>query len=79
MRLKAAEKREVIRLVEGSDLSVRRTLRELNVGRSTFYAWYERYREHGDTGLEPRKPATRRQTSSITGAASTSFHARLPR
>ena len=31
--MKAAEKREVIRLVEGSDLSVRRTLRELGVGR----------------------------------------------
>ena len=65
MRLKAAEKREVIRLVEGSDLSVLRTLRELGVSRSTFYAWYERYREHGDTGLEPRKPATRRHWNRI--------------
>ena len=46
MRLSAAEKREVIRLVEGADLSVRRTLRELGVSRSTFCAWYERYREH---------------------------------
>jgi predicted DNA-binding protein (UPF0251 family) len=38
VRLTAAEKREVIRLVEGSDLSVRRTLHELGVSRSTFYA-----------------------------------------
>ena len=38
MRLTAAEKHEIIRLVEGSDLSVRRTLRELGVHRSTFYA-----------------------------------------
>ena len=37
MRLTAAEKHEIIRLVEGSDLSVRRTLRELGVHRSTFY------------------------------------------
>ncbi|MDG2307185.1 MAG: helix-turn-helix domain-containing protein [Candidatus Binatia bacterium] len=37
----------MIQLVEGSDLSVRRTLRELGVSRSIFYAWYERYREHG--------------------------------
>ena len=65
MRLKAAEKREVIRLVEGSDLSVRRTLRELGVSRSTFYAWYGRYREQGDAGLEPRKPATRRHWNRI--------------
>ena len=31
MRRTAAEKMELIRLVEGSDLSVRRTLRELGV------------------------------------------------
>ena len=37
MRLTAAEKREVIRLVEESDLPVRRTLRELQVSRTTFY------------------------------------------
>lgn len=61
----AAEKREVIRLVEGSDLSVRRTLRELGMSRSTFYAWYARYREHGDAGLEPRQPARRRHWNRI--------------
>ena len=44
MRLTAAEKREVIRLVEGSELSVRQTLQELRVNRATFYAWYRRYR-----------------------------------
>ena len=44
MRLTGAEKREVIRLVEGSDLSVRQTLQELGVNRATFYAWYRRYR-----------------------------------
>ena len=65
LRLTAAEKREVIRLVEGSDLSVRRTLRELGVGRSTFYAWYERYRERGDLGLEPRSSATRRHWNRV--------------
>ena len=37
MRRTAAEKYEVIRLVEGSDLPVRQTLRELQVNRSTFY------------------------------------------
>ena len=40
MRLGAAEKLEVIRLVEGSELSARRTLREFGVPRLTFYAWY---------------------------------------
>ena len=57
MRLTAAEKREVIRLVEESDLPVRRTLRELQVSRTTFYRWYRRYRAEGLEGLTPR-PAT---------------------
>ena len=35
----AAEKREAIRLVEESDLPVRRTLRELQISRATFYRW----------------------------------------
>ena len=50
VRLTAAEKHEIIRLVEGSDLSVRRTLRELGVHRSTFYAWYRRYQAVGAEG-----------------------------
>ena len=57
MRLTAAEKHEIIRLVEGSELSVRRTLRELGVHRSTFYAWYRRYQAVGAAGLVPRPAA----------------------
>jgi len=51
MTLSASEKYEVIRLVEESELSVRRTLEELDVGRSTFYRWYKAYRDHGYEGL----------------------------
>ena len=66
MRLTAAEKHEIIRLVEGSDLSVRRTLRELGVHRSTFYAWwYRRYQGVGATGLVPRPAAARRHWNQI--------------
>jgi len=68
MRLTAAEKVEVIRLVEGSDLSVRRTLAELGVHRSTFYAWYRRYAEEGAPGLVPQKPAARRVWNRIPPA-----------
>ncbi len=60
MRLQAPEKLEVIRLVEGSELSARRTLKELGVSRSTFYSWYRRYAETGEVGLEARNPARRR-------------------
>jgi signal transduction histidine kinase/CheY-like chemotaxis protein/transposase-like protein len=65
VRLGAAEKLEVIRLVEGSELSARRTLRELGVPRSTFYAWYRRYAEAGEGGLEVRGPARRRHWNRI--------------
>ena len=47
MRLSAEEKMEAIRLVEGSDLSVRRTCEQLGIHRSVFYRWYRAYTEHG--------------------------------
>ena len=40
MRRTAAEKMEIIRIVESSVLPVRRTLVELDVPRRTFYRWY---------------------------------------
>lgn len=51
MRYSQTEKMEVIRLVEGSPLSVKQTLVELAIHRSTFYTWYSRYYEHGYNGL----------------------------
>jgi hypothetical protein len=68
VRLRAAEKAEVIRLVEGSDLSVRRTLAELGVHRSTFYAWYRRYTEAGAAGLAAKRPAVQRYWNRIPPA-----------
>ena len=38
MRYSQAEKMEVIRLAEESALSIRRTLQELGINRTTFYA-----------------------------------------
>ena len=61
----AAEKREAIRLVEESDLSARRTLREIQIPRASFYRWYRRYREAGIDGLQPRPPAARRYWNRI--------------
>lgn len=61
----AAEKREAIRLVEESDLSVRRTLREVQIPRATFYRWYRRYRDTGLDGLQPRPSAARRYWNRI--------------
>ena len=60
MRYTPAEKLETIRLVEESDLSVRRTLTQLQVSRRSFYRWYRAYVEHGAEGLKP-KPSSRRR------------------
>lgn len=54
MRYTQAEKMEIIRLVETSEVSIRRTLQELGVPRSTFYRWYSRYQAEGYDGLANR-------------------------
>lgn len=59
MRRSASEKMEIIRIVDGSELSARQTLRELGINRSTFYGWYKRYQEKGFDGLEDAKPHAR--------------------
>ena len=43
MRYPACEKLEIIRLVEGSHLLIRRTLDKLGIPRTTLYHWYDRY------------------------------------
>ena len=57
MRYSAAEKLEIIRLVEQSDLSVCLTLEHLGIPDATLYQWYDRYQKHGFDGLQD-KPST---------------------
>lgn len=66
MRRSSSEKLELIRLVEGSDLSVRETLRQLGIPRSTFYGWYKRFLDDGVDGLEDQKPVARRQWNKLS-------------
>src|SRR5271167_1514998 len=68
MRYAAAEKLEIIRLVEQSSLPVRRTLDHLGIPRSTFYCWYDRYRARDDEGLQDRTPAPRRVWNKLPAA-----------
>jgi transposase-like protein len=60
MRYQASEKREIIDLVERCSLPVRRTLNQLGIPKSTFYGWYERYREGGDEALVDGRPQSDR-------------------
>lgn len=55
----ADEKMEIITLVEQSPLSVKATLQELCINRSTFYQWYKRYLQAGFDGLA-NKASSRR-------------------
>ena len=54
MRYPAAEKLEIIRLVEQSHLPARRTLRQLGIPPATFYRWYDRYQSGGPEALADR-------------------------
>ena len=56
MRYPAAEKLEIIRLVEQSRLPVRRTLDKLGVLPARFYRWYDRYQSGGYEALKDRPP-----------------------
>jgi transposase InsO family protein len=54
MKYAQAEKMEIIRMVEESSLSVRKSLEKIGISSSTFYSWYKKYEEHGYDGLAPR-------------------------
>lgn len=56
MRYPASEKVEIIRLVENSHLSARRTLQKIGIPRSTFNRWYDRFLSGGVDALEDRSP-----------------------
>jgi len=60
MRYSQAEKMEIIHLVEHSNLSIRKTLVELDVPRSSFYRWYQQYQKEGFEGLADKKPRAKR-------------------
>jgi putative transposase len=60
MRYPASEKLEIIRLVEQSHLSARRTLQKLGIPRSTFNRWYDRFLAGGVDALEDRRPRPNR-------------------
>ena len=61
MRFSLQEKYDIIRLVDRSDLSVNRTLKELGLHKRIYYNWYAQYLEGGYDGLASRAKG-RRQT-----------------
>jgi len=68
MRYPAAEKLEIIRLVERSPLPVRDTLAKLGIPRATFYRWYDRHHQAGPDALADRVPRAERVWNRIPQA-----------
>ena len=65
MMYTASEKLAIIRLVEESELSIRRMLREIKISRTSFYRWYRSYGENGLAGLENQSRAVRQHWNRI--------------
>ena len=55
MRFTQSEKMEIIKLIDGSNVSANRTLKELGVPSSTFYKWYKKYLDGGFDALTVSK------------------------
>lgn len=66
-----AEKMEIIRIVEQSELSVKATLRTLGVSSASFYRWYKRYLEKGYDGLADKPTTARRYWNQLPQKEST--------
>ena len=73
MRYPAAEKHEIIRIVEQSHLPVRRTLRHLGIPPATFYRWVERYQAGGPEALADRPSRPDRVWNRIPDAQRTAL------
>ena len=65
MRYNQTEKMEIIRLIEGSDRSIKQTLKELGINKSSFYNWYYNYRQYGFDGLAFKRVNRDRQWNQI--------------
>jgi transposase InsO family protein len=65
MRFSQKEKYEIIQIVEGSELGVNRTLKELGIHKSTFYNWYSLYVDAGFDGLASKKRSAESQWNRI--------------
>ncbi len=60
MRRQARVKAEVLQVVQRSALSVKQTLRELEVSSATYYRWRRRYADKGVEGLRDLPPRAKR-------------------
>jgi hypothetical protein len=65
MRFTQQEKYEIIQIVEGSEIGVNRTLKELGIHKRTFYNWYGKYKADGYNGLASKARTSESQWNRI--------------
>jgi transposase-like protein len=73
IRYPAAEKAEIIRLVEASHLPARRKSGKLDIPKATFYRWYDRYLSGGIEALANRRSRPDRVWNRIPEPRSSSW------
>lgn len=61
MRFTQSEKMEIIKLVDESNISANRTLKELGIPSSTFYKWYKKYQCGGFDALGPSQKGSQKR------------------
>lgn len=66
MRYNKNEKREILKLVEESGLPIKRTLREIGLGKSTYYEWLQRVKRYGYEGLSDKSSKPRKMWNAIS-------------
>ena len=74
MRREAEAKDEVLRLVEGSPLTVIQTLRQLNLAPSTYYRWKRKHSEGGMMGLKDRPSVARSEVDPLEPVSEVDCH-----
>ena len=74
MRYPASEKVEIIKIVEQSPLSARKTLDQIGVPRATFYRWYDQYQTGGPEALEDRPAGSGTASLTPSGTGSSNSH-----
>src|SRR3712207_4704883 len=63
-----SENIEILRLVDGSRLSMREALEKIGIPRATFYRWYDLFQTGGPEALEDRRPSPKRAWNRIPDA-----------
>src|SRR5258708_32954671 len=76
--MRPERKRAVMDVVRRAPLAKRQTLAELGLAASTYYRWQQRWRQHGEAGLEDQRPQPGTGWNRLRPAAEARIRAEAP-